>query len=232
MSEKLKTYTIHERPESERPRERLQRLGAENISSHELLAIIMSSGTKGASAITLAERTLEKYIDLPGLSAASVEELCQITGIKLAKASKLKAAFELANRINLNKSIDYKALIRSPEDAYQQLKIKARGKKKEYFWGVFLDTRNRIIRINEVSVGSLDSSVVHPREVFKEAIAASAASLIAAHNHPSGNPEPSEDDISLSKRLKEAGELVGIELADHIIIGDGQYISLKREGLL
>jgi DNA repair protein RadC len=232
LSEKHKTYTVHDRPESERPRERLQRLGAENVSSQELLAVIMSSGTRGVSVIDLAQKVLEKYSDLPGLAAASVDELCQITGIKLAKACRLKAAFELANRINLNKSIDYKALIKCPEDAYQQINIKARGKKKEYFWGMFLDIRNRIIRISEVSVGSLDSSIVHPREVFKEAISASAASLIAAHNHPSGNPEPSKDDISLTKRLKEAGELVGIELADHIIIGDGRYVSLKREGLL
>jgi DNA repair protein RadC len=150
----------------------------------------------------------------------------------LAKACQIKAAFELANRWNQSVTIPDKHTIKNPEDAYNEVKGKSRGEMKEHFWAILLNTRNQIIKTVEISVGSLDSSIVHPRELFKEAISASASSIIAAHNHPSGNPEASQDDIKLSHRLKEAGELVGIELVDHIIVGEGKFVSMKREGLL
>lgn len=227
-----KSFTIRDLPPSDRPRERLQNLGAENLSVQELLAVILGRGIKGESVMVTIQRLLDKFEDIHGVANASVEELSEIRGIGLAKACQIKAAFELANRRDMAAKNKNKMVIKTPKDAYNELKGRFRGKKKEYFWAILLDTRNQIIKCVEISVGSLDTSIVHPREVFKEAIAASASSIIAAHNHPSGNPEASQDDIHLSKRLKEAGELVGIGLVDHIIVGDGKYISLKREGLL
>jgi DNA repair protein RadC len=226
------SFTIRDLPAFERPRERLQRLGAENLSALELLAIILSRGIKGESVLKTAQRLLDRFESLQAVAGASIEELSSIKGIGLAKSCQIKAAFELANRWDRSAQNGAKQIIATPEEAYNELKGLSRGKKKEHFWAILLDTRSRIIKSVEVSVGSLDTSIVHPREVFKEAIAASSSSVIVAHNHPSGNPEPSQDDIKLSRRLKEAGELVGIELVDHIIIGDGRYLSLKREGLL
>jgi DNA repair protein RadC len=227
-----KSFTIRDLPSSERPRERLQRLGVENLSSQEILSVVLGRGIAGESVTVTAQRLLDKFESIQRLAEASVEELSGIRGIGLAKACQIKAAFELANRWDKAVRCQNKACIKTPDDAYNELKGKSRGKQKEYFWAIFLNTRNQIIKTVEISVGSLDSSIVHPRELFKEAIAASAASVIVAHNHPSGNPEASQDDIKLSKRLKESGDLVGIEVVDHIIIGDGKYISLKREGLL
>jgi DNA repair protein RadC len=226
------SFTISDMPLKDRPRERLKELGADNLSSIELLAVIMGRGIRGESVITTAQRLLDKFGDFRGIAEASVEELSSIKGIKLAKACQLKAVFEIANRWDKLKARGNGLTIKTPEEAYYELKDKSRGQMKEHFWAILLDTRNKVIKTEEISRGSLDSSIVHPRELFKEAISASASSIIAAHNHPSGNPEASQDDIKLSKRLKEAGELVGIEVIDHIIIGDGRYISLKREGLL
>jgi len=181
---------------------------------------ILGRGIKGESVMITAQRLLDRFKGIRGLADASVEELCKIRGVKLAKACQIKAAFEIAaRRDRSNHDAPEHRKVKTPEDAYEELKEKSRGLKKEYFWEIFLDTRSQVIKTGEISVGSLDSSIVHPREVFKEAIAASAASIIAAHNHPSGNPEPSQDDIKLSRRLKEAGELVGIDLVDILLSG-------------
>jgi DNA repair protein RadC len=227
-----KSFTIHDLPQSERPRERLQRLGPESLSSQELLEAVLGRGAGGESVLITAQRLLERFGTIQGIAEASIEELSKVRGIGLAKSCQIKAAFELANRWDKSTRSIHKVSIKTPEDAYNELKGKARGQQKEHFWAILLDTRNQVIKSVEISVGSLDTSIVHPRELFKEAISASASSVIAAHNHPSGNPEASQDDIKLSRRLKEAGELVGIEVVDHIIIGDAKYISLKREGLL
>jgi DNA repair protein RadC len=160
-----------------------------------------------------------------------VEELSQVKGIGVAKASQIKAAFELANRLEGYSEAGDKPVIKTPDDVAGLVKGRLKGKKKEHFLALLLDTRNQLIKVAEISVGSLDTSIVHPREVFKEAISASAASAIFVHNHPSGDPTASEDDIKLTKRLAEAGEIVGIDVLDHIIIGDKNYLSLKREGL-
>jgi len=154
-----------------------------------------------------------------------------VKGIGIAKASQIKAAFELANRLEDYSESGNKPLIKTPEDVIDMVRSRLKGKKKEYFLALLLDTRNQLIKVSEISIGSLDTSIVHPREVFREAISASSASVIFAHNHPSGDPEASEDDIELTKRLAQAGEIVGIEVLDHIIIGDRKYLSLKREGL-
>jgi DNA repair protein RadC len=226
-----KSFTIHDLPPSERPRERLQKLGAEALSAQEILAVLLGRGVSGESVMVTAQRLLSKFENLKGIAEASVEELSQVKGIGLAKAAQIKAAFELASRLDGYAQAGEKTVVKTPEDVSGVVGGRLRGKKKEYFLALLLDTRNQLIKVAEISVGSLDSSIVHPREVFKEAISASAAAVIFAHNHPSGDAQASPDDIKLTKRLAEAGELVGIEVLDHIIIGDRKYLSLKREGL-
>ena len=226
-----KSFTIHDLPVSERPRERLQKFGVESLSAQEILALILGRGISGESVMVTAQRLLSEFGSLKGIADASVEELSQVKGIGIAKASQIKAAFELANRLEGYSETAKKPLVKTPEDVASLVKSRLKGKKREHFLALLLDTRNQLIKVSEISVGSLDTSVVHPREVFKEAISASAASVIFVHNHPSGDPTASEDDIKLTKRLAEAGEVVGIDVLDHIIIGDKNYLSLKREGL-
>lgn len=226
-----KSFTIHDLPVPERPRERLQKLGPEALSAQEILALILGRGISGESVMVTAQRLLSHFGNLKGIASASVEELSQVRGIGLAKAAQLKAAFELANRLEGYIETGEKPVVKSPADVAALVRSRLRDKKKEYFLALFLDTRNQLIKLAEISVGSLDTSIVHPREVFKEAIAASAASVIFVHNHPSGDVEASEDDVKLTKRLAKAGELVGIDVLDHIIIGDRLYLSLKGKGL-
>ena len=226
-----KSFTIHDLPISERPRERLQKLGIEALSAQEILALILGRGVAGESVMVTAQRLLSRFGSLKGIAGASVEELSQVKGIGVAKGSQIKAAFELANRVEGYSEAGNKPLVKTPEDVVGLVRGRLKGKKKEHFLALLLDTRNQLIKVAEISVGSLDSSLVHPREVFKEAISATAASVIFVHNHPSGDPTASEDDIRLTKRLAGAGEIVGIDVLDHIIIGDKNYLSLKREGL-
>jgi len=226
-----KSFTIHDLPFSERPRERLQKLGVAALSAQEILALILGRGVAGESVMVTAQRLLSQFGNLKGIAGASVEELSRVKGIGVAKASQIKGAFELANRLEGYSETGDQPLVKTPEDIVGLVRGRLRGKKKEHFLALLLDTRNQLIKVSEISVGSLDSSIVHPREVFKEAISASAASVIFVHNHPSGDPEASEDDIKLTKRLAEAGEIMGIDVLDHVIISDKKYLSLKREGL-
>ena len=223
--------TIHDLPVAERPRERLQKLGTEALSAQEILALLLGRGIAGESVMVTAQRLLSQFGNLKGIASASLEEMTQVKGIGIAKASQIKAAFELANRLESHQESGDKLVVKEPEDVLRFVQNRLKGKKKEYFLALLLDTRSQLIRVAEISVGSLDSSIVHPREVFKEAVAASAASVIFAHNHPSGDPTASEDDIELTKRLTKAGEIMGIDVLDHIITGDKKYLSLKREGL-
>ena len=227
--------TVHDLPSSERPRERLLQFGAEAMSVPELLALILGSGNKGKSVMTLSQELLNQFGNHKKLADASVTELCKVPGIKFAKAAKIKAAFELGKRLNEFTEERPSKVVKNAEDVFGIIKNKLKGKKKEHFMVISFDTRNhvnRIAEINTISIGSLDSSIVHPREAFKEAIVTHAASVIFIHNHPSGNPEPSEEDIKLTKRLVEVGEIVGIEVLDHIIVCDNTYLSMKAVNLI
>jgi DNA repair protein RadC len=225
------SMTIHDLPMADRPRERLQRLGADALSAQEILALILGRGISGESVMVTAQRLLSQFGSLKGIVGASLEELSQVRGIGLAKAAQIKAAVELSSRVEGYSETTGKTVVKTPEDVFNLVQGRLKGKKKEYFLAVLLDVRNQLIRVAEISIGSLDSSVVHPREVFKEAISASAASVIFVHNHPSEDTEASEDDVMLTKRLAEAGEIVGIDVLDHIIIGGKHHASLKRLGL-
>jgi DNA repair protein RadC len=225
------SFTIHDLPLSERPRERLQKYGSESLSAQEILALILGRGIAGESVMVTAQRLLSRFGNLKALASASLEELSQVKGIGPAKASQIKAAFELANRMQTGSEASAKPLLKTPEDVFSLVGVNLKGKKQEHFLLVLLDTRSRLIKLAPLSVGSLDSSIVHPREVFREAVSASAASVILVHNHPSGDTTPSEDDITLTKRLAQAGELMGIDVLDHVIVAGNSYLSLKREGL-
>lgn len=170
--------TIHDLPVSERPRERLQKFGAEALSAQEILALILGRGISGESVMVTAQRLLSQFGNLKQLASATLEELSQIRGIGVAKASQIRAAFELANRLECYSENADKPIVKTPDDVNGLVWGRLRGKKKEYFLALLLDTRNQLIRVAEISVGSLDSSIVHPREVFKEALSASAASVI------------------------------------------------------
>jgi DNA repair protein RadC len=230
-SVKYESMTIHDLPPADRPRERLQRLGVEALSAQEILAVILGRGISGESVMITAQRLLSQFGGLKGIAGASLEELSKVRGIGPAKACQIKAAVELSRRTDGHGDPTDKTTIKTPEDVYNLTQGKLKGKKKEYFLAALLDTRNHLIRLAEISVGSLDGSIVHPREVFKEAISASASSVIFVHNHPSGDTEASDEDIKLTKRLAEVGELVGISVLDHVIIGGKNYLSMKRQGL-
>lgn len=224
------SFTIHDLPVEERPRERLQKHGAEALSSQELIALLLGRGIKGESVMVTAQRLLSAFGNIKNLSEASIEELSAIKGIGLAKAAQIKSAFELARRRD---DYDYaKVSVKSHQDVVKLVKEKLKDKKKEHFLILCLDTKNNLIKIGNISTGTLDANLVHPREVFKEAIQSLASSIILVHNHPSGNPEPSDADIDITRRILETGKIIGIDVLDHIIIADNKSLSFKEKGIL
>lgn len=225
-----KRFTINDLPKSERPRERLQKHGAEVLSSQELLALILGRGVRGESVMVTAQRLLSAFGNVKNISQASLEELSTIKGMGTAKASQLKAAFELARR----KEEDNREQIsvKSHQDVIKLVRQKLKDKKKERFLILCLDRRNNLIKISNISTGTLDTNLVHPREVFKEAIQSLASSIILVHNHPSGDPEPSDADIDITKRILETGKVVGIDILDHIIIANNRSFSFKEKGIV
>jgi DNA repair protein RadC len=229
-----KSFRIRDWPLSARPRERLQELGSGALSDIELLAVIMGRGVKGGNVLDIAQDLLDKFRCLKDIANASVEELCEIRGIGLAKATQIKAGLELGIRVGKQSILGTdRPRILHATDVVNLLGGKLRNMKKESFILLALDTRSHLIKEIEVSRGSLNASIVHPREVFKDAISASAASVILVHNHPSGDSNPSDDDIKLTKRLVEVGKLVDIEVLDHIIIGgETEPYSMKRNKLI
>ncbi|TAN45052.1 MAG: JAB domain-containing protein [Nitrospirae bacterium] len=218
-------------PESERPRERLINNGPEVLSDAQLLAIILRTGSGRTNVMELSISLLEKFRSLKNIDTASVPELSETDGLGIAKIAQLKAAFELGKRMMADSKED-KPLLNSSGAVYSCLGPGLRHIKKEKFICLMLDAKNRLLREHLVSEGTLTNSMMHPREAFKEAIKESAASVIFVHNHPSGDPTPSKEDIAVTERLKNTGNIVGITVLDHVIIGDGKYVSLKEQGLL
>jgi len=221
-----KSFTVHDLPREERPRERLKRLGAEALSAQELLAVIISRGSPNKSVINIAQDLLTKFGNINAISQATIEQLTEIDGIGPARATQIKACFELGKRQELEPELKDLS-IENPKDVVDYIRKDIKDKAKEHFKLISLDARNKIICISNISVGTLNASLVHPREVFEEAITHNSASVILVHNHPSGDPEPSDDDLKMTKRLKESGNILGIEVLDHIIIGKNNYYSFK-----
>jgi DNA repair protein RadC len=222
--------TIHEMPVGERPRERLERYGATALSNAELLAIILRVGVSGQSVLNLAQVLLSKHGGLMGLARASFADLCAEHGLGPAKTTQLKAALELGRRL-LIESPDARPQITSPADAANLVLLEMSMLEKEEVRVAILDTRNRVLNVPTVYVGSLNTSVVRVAELFRDAIKQNAASIIVIHNHPSGDPTPSPEDVRLTEMLVQAGKLLDIEVLDHLIIGQGRFISLKERGL-
>ncbi|MEF2243347.1 RadC family protein [Paenibacillus sp. IITD108] len=222
---------IKDVPLEERPRERMLHYGAAALSHAELIAILLRTGTNNQSAIHVATNLLGKCGGLHSLIDMTREEMMSVKGIGEAKAIQLQAGIELGRRLSRSR-LGQSIAIRSPKDAAEHVMDELRYLKKEHFLCLFLNTKNHVIARETMSIGTLNAALVHPREVFRAAIKHNSASIICVHNHPSGDPTPSPEDISLTKRLTEAGQLIGIEVLDHVIVGDGRYISLKEHGHL
>jgi DNA repair protein RadC len=228
MKESLKIMDL---PENERPQEKLFKYGAEVLNNSELLALILRTGRSGENIISLCNRIIKEAGGLNGLLSFSGEEFMNLKGIKSAKAAQLLALAEISKRFKSYKANDtYK--ISKPIDAADLVMDSMRFLKQEVLKVILLNTKNMVIMIRDVSIGSLNSSIVHPREVFNDAVKRSAASIIVCHNHPSGDPSPSTEDVNITHRLKECGRILGIDLLDHMIIGNGSYVSLKEKGIL
>ena len=207
----------------------MKHAGAEALSLVELLAILLRTGTKNESALLVAQRILNHTGSLHNLADMTFAELTAIKGIGTAKALELLACLELGRRMAKTR-MEEQALIRRPQDAAMLVMESMRYYKREHFVCLFLNIKNKVLAQETISIGTLDASLVHPREVFRAAIRHGCASVICIHNHPSGDPTPSHEDIAITRRLMEAGELVGIEVLDHIVIGDKRYVSLKEQG--
>lgn len=222
---------IRDYPTDERPRERMVQSGAASLSNQELLAIILRTGTRSESVLQLSNRVLTTFEGFRLLKEASLEEITEINGIGLAKAVQIMAAVEIGRRIS-NLAFDDRYSIRSPEDGANYVMNDMRFLSQEHFVCLYLNTKNQVLHKQTIFIGSLNASIVHPREVFKEAFRRSAASIICIHNHPSGDPTPSREDIEVTKRLVECGKIIGIDVLDHLIIGEKKYVSLKEKGYL
>ena len=227
------TVMVRDLPEEERPREKLIRRGAAALSDTELLAILLRTGTSSVSVLHLAEEVLAKYRDkgLVSIMNVSPQEIATVHGVGLAKAATIVAAVELGRRLSA-KAAQKLEKIEGPEDVARYASPLLRFEQKEHFLVLLLDVRNRVLAMPTISVGSLTASVAHPREIFREAIRYSAANMILIHNHPSGDPTPSREDVQLTKRMMKAGEIMGIPVLDHVIIAGDGFMSLKEADCL
>lgn len=220
---------IRDVPKTERPRERMVRDGPNALSNQEIIALLLGSGTRSESVLQLATRVLQHFDGLRLLKEASIKELMDIHGIGVAKAVQIMAAMELGKRIQ-QFTIEDRYTIRSPEDVANYVMEEMRHLQQEHFVCLYLSTKNHVLHKKTIFIGSLNASIVHPREVFKEAFRYSAASIVVLHNHPSGDASPSQEDIEVTKRLDQCGRMLGIDLLDHIIIGDNRFCSMKEKG--
>jgi len=222
-------YRITDFAEAERPRERLARLGPKSLSNAELLAILLRVGVKGENAVQVAQRLLNTFEGVLGLHKATFDEVCSEHGISTAKAAQIKAALELGYR--MEKEAIEQERIQSPEQAAQLILYEMSALDQEELWVILLNTRNHVLMVETIYRGSLNASQVRVGELFKSAVRRNAASIIVAHNHPSGDPTPSPDDIAVTRAIVEAGKLLDIDVLDHLVIGGGKFISLKQRGL-
>ncbi|EFB42464.1 MULTISPECIES: RadC family protein [Parachlamydia] len=229
MNETQAFYSVLSLPAAERPRERLLQHGADVLSSVELIAVLLGSGMKGMPILQLSQEIMSRFGSLQNLADATIEELCQIKGLGTAKAIQLKAALNLGKRLSRTQ-VSAKFQIRTPLHAYHLVKDDLEKAMQEHFLTILQDVKGYVICSPTVALGTLTATVVHPREVFYPAIRHRAASLILVHNHPSGDPTPSKEDLDVTKTLVAVGRLVGICVNDHIIIGRDRYVSLREEG--
>ena len=230
LKEQAASYRITDLEETERPRERMAKLGPEALSNAELIGILLRVGVQGENAVQMGQRLLVDMGGLTGLHRASFDEVCNQHGMGPAKAAQVKAAIELGNRMKAENP-EEKLAIHRPDDAARLLQYEMSALPQEHLRVVVLDTRNRLISIEKIYVGSLNSSMVRVGELFRPAIQRNAASIIVVHNHPSGDPTPSSEDVTLTKAIVQAGKLLDIEVLDHLIIGQGRFVSLKERGL-
>jgi DNA repair protein RadC len=232
MTEELEkpTYRTMDLEQSERPREPLARLGPQALSNADLISILLRVGVEGENAVQVDQRLLNKYGGIRGLHRAELSELTSEHGIGEAKAAALKAAIELGRRLTLE-APDERPAISSPADAAALVQYEMQALEKEHLRVILLDTRNRVIQIKDAFQGSVNSSVVRVAKVFTPAVRRNATSVIVVHNHPSGDPSPSPEDVAITRRMVEAGKLMKISVLDHIIIGHGRYISMKEKGM-
>lgn len=222
-------------PMSERPYEKLEKFGPEMLSNAELLAIIIRTGSRKETSVALSQRILSQDQGNEGLAFLynySIEQLMKISGVGRVKAIQIKALMELSKRIASASGYWKRIIVRTPEDVAKLLMEEMKHLRKEVFKAVLLNTKNHVIKHINISVGSLNASVVHPREAFSEAVKAGCSAVVFAHNHPSGDPEPSIEDMDTTKRLVDAGNILGIKVLDHVIIGKDRYISFKEKGLM
>ncbi len=227
------TVMVRDLPKEERPREKLIQRGAASLSDTELLAILLRTGTSSVSVLHLAEEVLAKYQDkgLVSIMNISPQEIASVHGVGLAKAATIVAAVELGRRLS-TRAAQKLEKIEGPEDVARYASPLLRFEQKEHFLVMLLDVRNRVLAMPTISIGSLTASVAHPREIFREAIRYSAANMILIHNHPSGDPTPSREDIQITKQMMKAGEIMGIPVLDHIIIAGDGFLSLKEADCL
>ena len=230
MKESKSTYRITDLAASDRPRERLARLGPEVLSDAELIAILLRVGARGENAVQVGMRLLSTFRGISGLHRAPYDEVCAQHGIGPAKAAQLKAAIELGKRMKLSPD-DEKRAIHSPADAANLVEFEMSALEQEELWVLLLNTRNQVLDIVKVYKGSLNSSQVRVGELFRTAVRQNSAALILVHNHPSGDPTPSPDDVALTRAVVEAGRLLDIEVLDHLVIGQGRWVSLKERKL-
>lgn len=214
----------------DRPRERLERLGPESLTTPELLAILFRTGTAGRNAVQVAEELFRALGGLAGIATAAPDELSAVPGVGRVKALEIRAAVEIGKRLAMNDEV--RPVLRTPEDAARLMMADLRYERKEHLYALILDARNHVRHRRLVSTGTLTESLVHPREVFLEAVRFSAHSVVLVHNHPSGDPSPSPQDVASTRRLVEVGKLLDIPVVDHVIIGDGRWASLLQLGLL